>query len=84
MTLQPHTDATDATSMLALSRAEYAQLLAAARASVAAEREGHRDPLVYVRAILTDRGQIPPIGAHVPALLAAIPVALNMPLAAAS
>ena len=45
---------------LAIVQAEYAELLAAARAAVAAERNGDADPLAYVRGVLAERGQLPP------------------------
>ena len=45
---------------LAIVTAEYAELLAAARAAVAAERNGDADPLGYVRGVLAERGQLPP------------------------
>ena len=48
---------------LAIVQAEYAELLAAARAAVAAERNGDADPLGYVRGVLAERGQLPPDGA---------------------
>lgn len=40
-----------------------AELLAAARAAVAAERNGDADPLAYVRGVLAEHGQLPPDGA---------------------
>ncbi len=43
--------------------AEYAELLAATRAAVAAERNGDADPLGYVRGLLAERGQLPAPGA---------------------
>jgi hypothetical protein len=55
---------------LALLRAEYARLLAAARAAVAAARQGAPDPLVYVEAELAHHGGLPPQGASVSAVLA--------------
>lgn len=55
---------------LALLRAEYAQLIAAARAAVAAALAGASDPLVYVEAELARHGGLPPQGASVPAVLA--------------
>jgi hypothetical protein len=55
---------------LALLRAEYAQLIAAARATVAAARAGASDPLVYVEAELARHGGLPPQGASVPTVLA--------------
>jgi len=55
----------DATrSRLALMRAEYAALLAAARAAVAAAQAGEADPLGYVRGVLEVRGQLPAAGAR--------------------
>ena len=47
---------------LAIVQAEYAELLAAARAAVTAERNGDADPLGYVRGLLAERGQLPPPG----------------------
>ena len=47
----------------AIVQAEYAELLAAARAAVAAERNGDTDPLAYVRGLLAERGQLPSPGA---------------------
>jgi hypothetical protein len=55
---------------LALLRADYARLLAAARATVAAAQAGTPDPLVYVEAELARHGGLPPRGASVPAVLA--------------
>ncbi len=55
---------------LALLRAEYAQLIAAAHATVAAARAGASDPLVYVEAELARHGGLPPRGASVPTVLA--------------
>ena len=52
-------DAASARDRLALLRAEHAALLAACRASVAAERSGDADPLGYVRGALEERGQLP-------------------------
>ncbi len=45
-------------------RAGYAELLAAARASVAAAARGDADPLSWVRGVLEDRGQLPAPGAR--------------------
>jgi len=47
----------------AIVQAEYAGLLAAARAAVAAERNGDADPLGWIRGLLAERGQLPPPGA---------------------
>jgi hypothetical protein len=57
-------DLDTARSRLALMRAEYAALLAAARAAVAAAQAGEGDPVGYVRGVLQDRGQLPPAGAR--------------------
>ncbi|MFI6513312.1 hypothetical protein ACIBCT_37400 [Streptosporangium sp. NPDC050855] len=56
---------------LALLVAEYAELLAAARATVAAARLGEVDPLVHIRHALAAHGQLPPVGARPVVLLAA-------------
>jgi hypothetical protein len=50
---------------LALLPAEHAWFLAAARAAVAAAREGASDPLVHVEAELACHGGLPPQGASV-------------------
>ncbi|WP_181019989.1 hypothetical protein [Nonomuraea typhae] len=42
--------------------AQYAELVAAARASVAAEDRGEPNPLVHVRHALAGHGQLPPDG----------------------
>jgi hypothetical protein len=52
-----------ARSRLAIVSAEYAGLLAAVRAAVAAERDGSADPLGWVRDRLAGQGQLPPAGA---------------------
>jgi hypothetical protein len=57
-------DLDTARSRLALMRAEYAALLAAARAAVAAAQAGEADPLGYVRGVLEGRGQLPAAGAR--------------------
>lgn len=54
----------------ALLAAEYGELLAAARASVAAAELGEPDPLGYVRAVLEEHGQLPQHGARPSQLLA--------------
>jgi hypothetical protein len=59
-----------ARGQLALLRAEHAGLLAAARAAVAAARDGHPDPLACVRLLLAERGQLPAAGQHPQQLLA--------------
>jgi hypothetical protein len=57
-------DLDTARSRLALMRAEYAALLAAARAAVAAAQAGEADPLGYVRGVLEGGGQLPAAGAR--------------------
>jgi hypothetical protein len=59
-----------AEARLALLRAEYARLVAAARASITAARAGAPDPLVYLEAELARHGGLPPQDATVPAVLA--------------
>jgi hypothetical protein len=78
MTMRP-LPVRDVESRLALTRADYAELLAAARAAIAADRDGLRDPLTFVRGVLADRGQLPPAGADVQQLLAAVPADLREP-----
>ncbi|MDP9850329.1 hypothetical protein [Streptosporangium lutulentum] len=55
---------------LVLLAAEYAELLAAARATLAAAERGESDPLIHVRHVLAKRGQLPPAGARPVVLLA--------------
>jgi hypothetical protein len=57
-------------TLLALTRARHADLLAAARATLAAYRDGEADPLWYLRDELTAHGQQPPPGLHAAELLA--------------
>ena len=57
-------------SLLSLTRAEYADLLAAARATLAAHRDGEHDPLYYLRDELAAHGQLPPKHLHPAELLA--------------
>ncbi|RJL20207.1 hypothetical protein D5H75_39815 [Bailinhaonella thermotolerans] len=54
----------------ALLRAEYGELLAHARAAVAAQRAGESDPLIYLTGLLEQRGQLPPADATPMALVA--------------
>ena len=54
----------------ALTRARYANLLAAARATLAAHRDGEADPLFYVYDELAEHGQLPPAHLHPAELLA--------------
>lgn len=49
---------------LKLLQAQYANLLAAARAAVAAHHDGEGDPLAYLRDELDAHGQLPPAGMH--------------------
>ncbi|MEV4364594.1 hypothetical protein [Nonomuraea sp. NPDC049625] len=55
---------------LVMLAAAYSELLAAARASVAAAELGEADPLVYVREHLAEHGQLPLAGARPVRLLA--------------
>jgi len=57
-------------TLLALVRAEYANLLAAGRATLAAYRDGEADPLWYLRDELSAHGQLPPPDLHASELLA--------------
>jgi hypothetical protein len=59
-----------AEARLALLRAEYARLVTAARASIAAARAGVPDPLVYLEVELARHCGLPPDDATVPAVLA--------------
>lgn len=54
----------------ALLAAEYGELLAAARASVAAAELGETDPLIHLRHALAAHGQMPAPGARPTQLLA--------------
>jgi hypothetical protein len=74
----PDTELRQALSRLAATHADYAGLLAACRASLAAESADHPDPLVYVRALLTGRGQLPEPGASPLVVLADARTALNL------
>ncbi|MEQ4724992.1 hypothetical protein [Nonomuraea sp. B19D2] len=55
---------------LVMLAAVYSELLAAARASVAAATLGEADPLVYLREHLAEHGQLPLVGARPVVLLA--------------
>jgi len=57
-------------TLLALTRAQHADLLAAARATIAAARDGEPDPLYYIHDELNARGQLPPRHLHAAELLA--------------
>ncbi|MFD8564951.1 ATP-binding protein [Streptosporangium canum] len=59
-----------AVQRLALLEAVHSQLLAAARAAVAAERRGEPDPVAHLRYLLAETGQLPPAGARPSHLLA--------------
>ncbi len=63
---------------LALLKAEYARLVAAARASVTAARAGAADPLVYVMAELSRHSGLPSLGSTVPAVLADASTAMTL------
>lgn len=52
-------------SLPILTRTHYVNLLAAARAAVAADRDGEPDPLLYLRDELHPYAQMPPRG-HLP------------------
>jgi len=62
--------AADAKLALALLRAEYARLIAAARGSIAAARAGADHPLAYVEAELARHCGLPPRDATVTSVLA--------------
>jgi hypothetical protein len=64
-------DDLQARSRLAMVRAADGELLAAARAAVAAERDDAPDPLAPIRMLLAERGQLPPEDMHPAQLLAA-------------
>ena len=66
----PGSAAGKAEARLALLRADYARLVTAARASVAAARTGAADPLVYVKAELARHCGLPPQETTVLAVLA--------------
>jgi hypothetical protein len=51
----------------------YLELLEAARAAVAAERDGEPDPLIYVISVLDRHGQLPPDDMTAMQCLALIP-----------
>lgn len=53
-----------------LTRLRYANLLAAARATVAADRDGEDEPLFYLCDELAAHGQLPPWHLHPAELLA--------------
>jgi AraC-like DNA-binding protein len=59
-----------ARSHLALLQADYSVLLSTARAAVAADRAGYADPMVFIRDLLAERGQLPAEGLRPPELLA--------------
>jgi hypothetical protein len=62
-------------TMHALTRAQHADLLAAARATLAAHRDGEADPLYYLHDELAAHGQLPPKHLHALELLAlAVPL----------
>ena len=63
---------------LALLKAEYARLVAAARASVTAARTGAADPLIYVEAELARHCGLPKQDALVPEVLADARTAIDL------
>jgi hypothetical protein len=63
---------------LDLLRGDYAELLCAARAAMAADRDGEADPMAYIRGVLEARHQDPAPGMHPPELLAASRKALAL------
>jgi hypothetical protein len=65
-------------NQLALLRAQYAQMITAARASVTARRAGTADPLAYIEAELARHGGLPPGSATVPAVLADAATAMDL------
>ena len=56
-------------SLLLLTRVRQADLTAAARAVIAAERDGENDPLWYIRDELAANGKLPPRWLSAPDLL---------------
>jgi hypothetical protein len=54
----------------AIEAAEHAELLAAARATIAAAHDDEADPLGYLREVLDAHGQLPEMGQHPAQLLA--------------
>lgn len=56
-------------SLLTLARVRHADLTAAARATVAAERDGENDPLWYVRDELATNSTLPPRWLSAPDML---------------
>jgi len=56
-------------SLLLLTRIRQADLTAAARAVIAAERDGENDPLWYIRDELATNGKLPPRWLSAPDLL---------------
>lgn len=58
-------------AQLAQLRAAYTELLTAARASVADQRAGGSDPLIFVRHVLDAHGQAPAVGVSASHALAA-------------
>ncbi len=56
-------------SLLVLARVRHADLHAAARAAIAAERDGEHDPLWYIRDELAANGTLPPRWLSAPDLL---------------
>jgi hypothetical protein len=61
-----HSEITRLRRALTVLRARYANLLAAARAAVAAEQDGEPDPIAYLRDELPDHTPRPDLGADDP------------------
>jgi hypothetical protein len=53
-----------------MTDALYMELLEAARAAIAAHRDGEADPLIYIHAVLEAHGQLPPADMHPVQILA--------------
>ncbi len=62
LALARDTDARCAGQQLALLRAAHANLLAAARAALAAHRDGETDPWIYLEHELAEHAQLPGTG----------------------
>lgn len=67
--------AADLALQLADLRVRHANLLAACRAAVAAERDGETDPVSYLRDQLDEHGQMPAVDQHPAQILALCPCA---------
>jgi hypothetical protein len=63
-------EARNAKDQLARLRSIHADLLAAVRAAIAAQRDGETNPWTYLEYELADHAQLPEAGQHAPQLLA--------------